>query len=163
MRVLVTGAASDDRAQLVGQSRSIMPTLACRTGVMLLSVKYLLRKDYGPAREVVWQAGPAAPADQLTAQLPTLQKGGELSLLRSCWARWSLASEVGSDSSSSAQLSARSRRMCRVRSAVRVRRRVGIMRSRPGWPLVVAVAAVGGGGMGKCLWGNRIRLPGAVV
>ncbi len=33
-----------------------------RTGVLLLTVKYLLRKDYGPAREVVWQAGPAAPA-----------------------------------------------------------------------------------------------------
>jgi hypothetical protein len=33
-----------------------------RTGVLLLTVKYLLRKDYGPAREVVWQAGPATPA-----------------------------------------------------------------------------------------------------
>ena len=33
-----------------------------RTGVLLLSVKYLLRKDYAPPREVVWQSGPVAPA-----------------------------------------------------------------------------------------------------
>jgi len=33
-----------------------------RAGVLLLVVKYGLRKDYGPAQEVVWQQGPGAPA-----------------------------------------------------------------------------------------------------
>jgi arylsulfatase A-like enzyme len=32
-----------------------------RAGVLLLTVKYLLHKDYAPTREVVWQAGPSAP------------------------------------------------------------------------------------------------------
>jgi len=33
-----------------------------RAGVLLLTVKYVLHKDYAPPREVAWQAGPAAPA-----------------------------------------------------------------------------------------------------
>ncbi len=32
-----------------------------RAGVLLLTVKYWLHQDYAPTREVVWQAGPAAP------------------------------------------------------------------------------------------------------
>jgi arylsulfatase A-like enzyme len=32
-----------------------------RAGLLLLTVKFVLRKDYGPTREVTWQAGPAVP------------------------------------------------------------------------------------------------------
>ena len=38
-----------------------------RAGVMLLVVKYWLHKDYAPTQEVVWQAGPAAPAGGASA------------------------------------------------------------------------------------------------
>ena len=38
-----------------------------RAGVMLLTVKYWLHKDYGPTQAVAWQAGPAAPAGSASA------------------------------------------------------------------------------------------------
>ena len=39
-----------------------------RQGVAVLALKYLLRKDPAPNREVIWQAGPAAPAPIASGQ-----------------------------------------------------------------------------------------------
>jgi arylsulfatase A-like enzyme len=38
-----------------------------RAGLLLLTVKFVLRQDYAPTREVAWQAGPAAPAAEAGA------------------------------------------------------------------------------------------------
>jgi arylsulfatase A-like enzyme len=37
--------------------------LGGRTGLTLLTVKYILRKNYAPPHDVTWQAGPVAPAE----------------------------------------------------------------------------------------------------
>ncbi len=38
-----------------------------RTGVMLLGVKYIMRKDYAPTHEVAWKSGPPAPGPAAAA------------------------------------------------------------------------------------------------
>jgi len=43
-----------------------------RTGALLLYVKYVMRQEYGPSREVTWQQGPAVAAASQAGRPPNV-------------------------------------------------------------------------------------------